>query len=162
MIFWICCEKTFSYSMNYLFISEGGITNVSKKGSQPWGWRPRGCSLHFFPLAKLENKYRKVATSNTSRLEAHAGIFRLLMKGIFDPFCTVTFLTKIWFPNLWCALVLTTLQYSRKRFEDNYSNRELFYVLKPNFDLRRPQKPHWGCNWKENCYQISVTMSWKM
>ena len=30
-------------------------------------------------------KYRKIASSNTSRLEAHAGFFRLLMKGIFDP-----------------------------------------------------------------------------
>jgi hypothetical protein len=32
------------------------------------------------------NRYRKVASSNTSRLEAHAGFFRLLMKGIFDPY----------------------------------------------------------------------------
>ena len=31
-------------------------------------------------------KYRKVASSNTSRLEAHAGFFRLLMKGILDPY----------------------------------------------------------------------------
>ena len=30
--------------------------------------------------------YRKVASSNTSRLEAHAGFFRLLMKGIFEPY----------------------------------------------------------------------------
>ena len=30
--------------------------------------------------------YRKVASSNTSRLEAHAGFFRLLMKGIIDPY----------------------------------------------------------------------------
>ena len=29
--------------------------------------------------------YCKVASSNTSRLEAYAGFFRLLMKGIFDP-----------------------------------------------------------------------------
>ena len=35
--------------------------------------------------------YHKVASSNTSRLEAHAGFFRLLMKGIFDPYVTVTF-----------------------------------------------------------------------
>ena len=28
----------------------------------------------------------KVACSNTSCLEAHAGIFKLLMKGIFDPY----------------------------------------------------------------------------
>ena len=30
--------------------------------------------------------YRKVRSSNTSCLEAHAGFFRLLMKGIFDPY----------------------------------------------------------------------------
>ena len=30
--------------------------------------------------------YRKVVSFNTSRLEAHAGTFRLLMKGIFDPY----------------------------------------------------------------------------
>ena len=31
-------------------------------------------------------KCRKVASSNMSRLEAPAGFFRLLMKGIFDPY----------------------------------------------------------------------------
>ena len=30
--------------------------------------------------------YHTVASYNTSRLEAHAGFFRLLMKGIFDPY----------------------------------------------------------------------------
>ena len=30
--------------------------------------------------------FRKVASSNTSRLGAHAGFFRLFMKGIFDPY----------------------------------------------------------------------------
>ena len=30
--------------------------------------------------------YCKVASSNTSCLEAHAGLFRLLMKGVFDPY----------------------------------------------------------------------------
>ena len=30
--------------------------------------------------------YCKVLNSNTSRLEAHAGFFGLLMKGIFDPY----------------------------------------------------------------------------
>ena len=33
-----------------------------------------------------KNAYCKVASFNTSRLEAHAGFFRLLMKGIFDPY----------------------------------------------------------------------------
>ena len=32
------------------------------------------------------NNYRKVASSNTSRLEAHAGFFRLPLKKIFDPY----------------------------------------------------------------------------
>ena len=36
-------------------------------------------SLQFF-------NYRKVASSNTSGLEAHTGFFRLLMKEIFDPY----------------------------------------------------------------------------
>ena len=31
-------------------------------------------------------RYRKVASSNKSPLEAHAGLFRLLMKGIFYPY----------------------------------------------------------------------------
>ena len=30
--------------------------------------------------------YCKVASPNTSCLEAHAGLFRLLMKGILDPY----------------------------------------------------------------------------
>ena len=30
--------------------------------------------------------YRKVASSNASRLEAHAGFFKLLMNGIFDSY----------------------------------------------------------------------------
>ena len=34
----------------------------------------------------IEIKYPKVASSNTSRLEALADFFRLLMKGIFDPY----------------------------------------------------------------------------
>ena len=30
--------------------------------------------------------HRKIASSNTSCLEAHVGFFRLLMKGTFDPY----------------------------------------------------------------------------
>ena len=39
--------------------------------------------------------YRKVASSNTFRLEAHAGIFRLLMKVIFDPYVLCPFDKKL-------------------------------------------------------------------
>ena len=37
-------------------------------------------------LDPINTVYRKVASSNTSRLEAHESFFRLLMKGIFDPY----------------------------------------------------------------------------
>ena len=33
-----------------------------------------------------DSSYRKVASSNSSRSKAHAGFFKLLMKGIFDPY----------------------------------------------------------------------------
>ena len=36
-----------------------------------------------WPLAGTPCTYRKIASSNTSCLEAHIGFFRLLMKGIF-------------------------------------------------------------------------------
>ena len=37
-------------------------------------------------LCMYSANYRKVASSNTSCFEALAGFFRLLMKGIFDPY----------------------------------------------------------------------------
>ena len=37
-------------------------------------------------ICVTEHTYRKVASSNRSRLEAQEGLFRLLMKGIFDPY----------------------------------------------------------------------------
>ena len=37
-------------------------------------------------IISMKWKYHKVASSNTSRLEAHTGFFRLLMKWIFDPY----------------------------------------------------------------------------
>ena len=52
-------------------------------------WRPRPAGRYrsrFFELVGRETTYHKVASSNTSRLEAHAGFFRLLMKWIFDPY----------------------------------------------------------------------------
>ena len=41
-----------------------------------------------FPHEQKHSKvaHRKNVSSNMSRLEAHAGFFRLLMKGIFDPY----------------------------------------------------------------------------
>ena len=39
----------------------------------------------FVAMVKVQDMYRKVTSSNTSHLEAHAGFFRLLTKGIFNP-----------------------------------------------------------------------------
>ena len=41
--------------------------------------------------------YRKIASSNTSRLEAHVGFFRLFMKGIFCPYVIWPFDKKLIF-----------------------------------------------------------------
>ena len=40
----------------------------------------------FEPITKTFFTYHKVASSNTSRLEALGGIYRLLLKGIFDAY----------------------------------------------------------------------------
>ena len=41
--------------------------------------------------------YRKVASSNMSRLEEHAAIYRLLIKGIFDAYVLWLFDKKLIF-----------------------------------------------------------------
>ena len=45
-----------------------------------------GILLHNFIFLQTSKRYRKIVSFNTSRLEAHAGFFRLLMKGIFNPY----------------------------------------------------------------------------
>ena len=42
-----------------------------------------------------ESKYRKVASSNTTCLGAHAGFFKLLIKGIFDHYVLWPFDKKL-------------------------------------------------------------------
>ena len=56
-------------------------------------WVVRATSCQKFAGNRLSpgNKYfvsmyRKIASSNTSCLEAHVGFFKLLMKGIFGPY----------------------------------------------------------------------------
>ena len=41
--------------------------------------------------------YCKVASSNTSHLEAHVGFFRLIMKGLLDPYVLPLFDKKLIF-----------------------------------------------------------------
>ena len=52
-------------------------------------------SYHFTLLTDVNIIYCKVASSNKSRLEAHAGFFRLPMKGIFDPYVLWPFSKKL-------------------------------------------------------------------
>ena len=58
------------YKIELVLEQEGKFEN----GSSLYTAQPYGVS------------YRKVASSSTSRLEAHAGFFRLLMKVIFNPY----------------------------------------------------------------------------
>ena len=39
-----------------------------------------------FGIILFTGRYRKIVSTNTSRLEAHVGLFRLLMKGILGPY----------------------------------------------------------------------------
>ena len=43
----------------------------------------------------IEKYYHKVVSSSTLRLEAHAGFFRLVIKGIFDPYVLLPFDKKL-------------------------------------------------------------------
>ena len=65
-------------------------SNPVTKGEKVKGFK------HNFSILKLARiqtifkyswlKYRIVASSSPSRIEAHASLFRLIMKGIFDPY----------------------------------------------------------------------------
>ena len=54
-------------------MGEGSVKNPEKIADVVYGW-------------SLIYTYRKVGSTSPSRFEAHAGLFRLLMKGIFDPY----------------------------------------------------------------------------
>ena len=49
-------------------------------------------TCHYFWVTQIEifqripTTYRKIVSSNTSRIEAHVGFLRLLMKEIFGPY----------------------------------------------------------------------------
>ena len=65
--------------------------NKTKEEFSSWYVPSTYVLLCFSTVLYIGSIYRKVASSNTSRLEAHAGFFRLLMKGIFILRCTATF-----------------------------------------------------------------------
>ena len=46
--------------------------------------------LNGHTITVLKPAYLQVESSNTSCLEAHAGFFRLLMQGIFDPYVLIS------------------------------------------------------------------------
>ena len=64
--------------------------------SVPDGWNPtppppsflglKEACLYIYFVFMTQDIYPKVGSSNTSRLEGHSGFFRLLMKGIFNPY----------------------------------------------------------------------------
>ena len=50
-------------------------------------------------IKALFNNYCKLASTNTSCLEPHLGIYRLLMKGKLDVYMSCDLLGKSWFSN---------------------------------------------------------------
>ena len=64
---------------------------VAHMGSEMYGDR-RNCPKHFFFSISI---YRKIASSNMSCLEAHLGLFSLLMKGIFGAYVLIPFDKKL-------------------------------------------------------------------
>ena len=51
-----------------------------------------GCGSEKLLLPHSANcQYREIASSNTSRLEAHVGFFQIAYEGDFRSLCTVTF-----------------------------------------------------------------------
>ena len=46
---------------------------------------------------RFEWKYNKVASSNMSHLEAHAGFFQIAYEGDFLSLCTLSFWQKVYF-----------------------------------------------------------------
>ena len=67
---------------------------------------------HYF-LKDQQIEYRKVVSSNTSRLEAHVCIYRLLMKGIFDAYVMWPFDKKFIFELLIHIKKYLQLRYSK-------------------------------------------------
>ena len=65
--------------------------NSGQKGPPIFFFQIKGCNFKHF------NVYRKIASSNTFRLEAHVGFFRLFMKRIFGPYVLWPFDKKLIF-----------------------------------------------------------------
>ena len=73
-------------------VSQGFVQNESL-GTCLYCSRIEGDRLVILIEKSFEShsSYRLVLSTRPSRFEAHAGIFRLLMRGIFDPYVPVTF-----------------------------------------------------------------------
>ena len=61
-------------------------SGLSRQGSAKSTRSAKSAKSVAWSTAGKDTKYCKVASSNTSRFEAHVGFFRLLMKGIVDPY----------------------------------------------------------------------------
>ena len=70
--------------------------------------------------------YRKVVISNTSCLEAHTGFFRLLMKGIFDPYVLRSFEKKL---ISYLVTRVTTRDYTVYNFLEQQDHTENVYKI---------------------------------
>ena len=90
--FWMCFLKEYCVLYSLIFF----ICSIFEELYHPKFCPIFVCSwLCWFKNMKTSFEYRKVASSSPSRIEPHAGLFRLLMKGIFDPYVLWTFDKKL-------------------------------------------------------------------
>ena len=87
---YISCFFKVENSFSYALYQSPSKTLISSQASyksnldlKVWAKQNKIMTLE---VQNYKTEYRKVASSNTSRFEAHAGLFRLLMKGIFDAY----------------------------------------------------------------------------
>ena len=68
----------------YIYLGSRNIWDLGQINSKRK--QPKHLKSVNFRRFVIKSNYHTVTSSNTSLLEAHAGFFRLLMKGIFGPY----------------------------------------------------------------------------
>ena len=112
-------QKMFTFSNGYLllfYLLKYRIKVIEVRVVVRGGWGVKNLDVFSYSERLLltlkitcsRRIYCKVASSNMSRLEAHAGFFRLLMKGIFNPYFLWPFHKKL-ISNA-CYLELRTIR----------------------------------------------------
>ena len=101
-----------------ILISQYAVTRWHARERPPYcGPRVKSGLIAMNPSHQMAKfTYCEITSSNTSRLEAHAGFFRLLMKRIFGPYTVWPFNKKLIF---WLVTCIRTRNYTVIRVSSN-------------------------------------------